>query len=123
MLKDFAIGGHFIGKRRNVLDPAPVHQRRSKMLSKEEFISRTFAIATDMSVETKWANHILSVDDHFIRFKNGKNVDAKRLEKMWPGLLQSELDASSANPIIMAATKGQGCVNVPMREIARRLRG
>lgn len=92
------------------------------MLSKEEFISRTFAIATDMSVETKWASHILCVDERFIRFKNGKNVDAERLAKMWPNLLLSELDASSANPIIMAATKGQGCVNVPMREIARRLR-
>lgn len=93
------------------------------MLSKEKFIAKSFAVTADVSVETKWAAHIPSVDDQFIRFKNGKNVDAKRLEKMWPGLLQSELDASSANPTIMAATKGQGCVNVPMREIARRLRG
>jgi hypothetical protein len=73
--------------------------------------------------ETVCTGHVLLVDDKFIRFRNGKNVDAKRLEKMWPGLLLSGLNASSANPIIMAATKGQGCVNVPMLEIARRLRG
>ncbi len=92
------------------------------MLSREDFVTRSFAIAAHMSDEMEWTRHIVSVDDRFIRFKNGKNLDADRLGRMWPGLLLSELDASSANPIIMAATKGQGCVNVPMREIARRLR-
>lgn len=92
------------------------------MLSKDQFISLAFKVAADMSREMKWASHVLSVDDRFIRFKNGKNVGSERLGKMWPSLLLVELNASSANPIIMAATKGQGCVNVPMREIARRLR-
>lgn len=92
------------------------------MLSKEEFVTRAFAIAAEMSGQEQWALHIPVVDDHYIRFKNGKNVDVQCLERMYPAILKVDLDASSANPVIMAATRGQPCVNVPMREIARRLR-
>ncbi|WP_024695370.1 hypothetical protein [Pseudomonas syringae] len=91
------------------------------MLSKEEFIKRAFAIARIMAKEAAWVYHVPAVDDRYIRFKNGKNVDAACLERMYPELLQIGLEARIANPIIMSATKGQGCVNVPMREIARRL--
>ena len=92
------------------------------MLSKEDFIERAFSLAKAMMCEPEWALHIDGVDDRFIRFKNGKNVDAGKLEKMWPMLLEAELTAASANPIISVATKNQGCVNVPMVEIARRMR-
>ncbi|MFK3971143.1 hypothetical protein ACI2KS_10495 [Pseudomonas sp. NPDC087358] len=92
------------------------------MLTKEEFVKRAFAVAAEMSRQEQWAYHIPSVDNQYIRFKSGKNVDAQCLERMYPAILQSEPDAGTANPVIMAATKRQGCVNVPMREIARRLR-
>lgn len=91
------------------------------MLSKEEFVSKAFAVAADMSGESVWSAHICAVDQRFIRFKNGKNVDTACLGRMWPELLRVELDTTNANPVIMAATKGQPCVNVPMREIARRI--
>lgn len=93
------------------------------MLNKEEFVDQVFAIAAEMSREPKWSRHILGVDEVFIRFKNGKNVDAERLKQMHPQLLQVELTPKLANPIIMYATKGQPCVNVPLREIVRRVRG
>ncbi|OUM22842.1 hypothetical protein [Pseudomonas putida] len=92
------------------------------MLSKEEFVDRAFAIAAEMAMESEWAIHIPAVDGRNIRFKNGKNVNAECLCRMYPDLLQVDLEASSANPVMMAATKNQGCVNVPMREIARRVR-
>ncbi len=92
------------------------------MLSREEFVRRAFAIAAEMASDPDWAGHIYAVDERFIRFKNRKNVDAACLVRMWPNLLQSDLGAAALNPIIMAATKGQPCVNVPMREIARRIR-
>ncbi len=92
------------------------------MLSNEEFVERAFAIAAKMMKEPDWAHHIPAVDDQYIRFKNGKNVDAKCLSRMYPALLKVDLHSSSANPVIEAATKNQGCVNVPMREIARRMR-
>lgn len=92
------------------------------MLSKDEFVNRAFAIAAKMAEEEEWAHHIRAVDDQYIRFKNGKNVNAQCLGGMYPDLLQVGLGASSANPVIKAATKNQSCVNVPMREIARRMR-
>lgn len=92
------------------------------MLSEDEYIKRVFAIATEMALESKWARHIWGVDGRYIRFKNGKNVDADRLKQTYPYLLQIDLTPKSANPIIMAATKSQPCVNVPLREIVRRLR-
>lgn len=91
------------------------------MLSKGEFVDRAFAIAAKMAREPEWAHHIPSVDGRFIRFKNGKNVDAECLGRMYPDLLKVGLDAFSANPIIKSATRNQNCVNVPMREIARRI--
>lgn len=92
------------------------------MLTREEFVKRAFAIAAEMSSQDEWAHHIPNVDDRYIRFKNGKSVDARCLERMYPAILEIDLDPRSANPVIMAATKRQPCVNVPMREIARRLR-
>ncbi len=91
-------------------------------MTQDEFVRRAFKAAAAMLSEPAWANHVIAVDDRFIRLKNGKNVNAACLGRMYPGLLESDLVASSANPIIMKATKGQGCVNVPMREIARRIR-
>lgn len=92
------------------------------MLSKEEFVKQAFAIAAGMSREPGWACHVPAVDDRYIRFKNGKNVDAACLGRMYPALLEVDLSPRSANPVIRDATKNQGCVNVPMREIARRIR-
>ena len=92
-------------------------------MTQDEFVLRAFNAAVAMLSEPAWANHVIAVDDRFIRFKNGKNLNAACLERMYPDLLEVDLVASSANPIIMRATKGQGCVNVPMREIARRIRG
>lgn len=92
------------------------------MLSNEEFVERAFAIAADMTKEPAWAHHVLAVDGKYIRFKNGKNVDAESLSRMFPALLKVDLQASSANPVINAATKNQSCVNVPVREIVRRMR-
>lgn len=74
-----------------------------------------------MSNEPGWAIHVIAAHDKFIRIKSGKNVSSACLERMYPRLLEVDLVASSANPVIMRATKGQGCVNVPMREIARRI--
>ena len=91
-------------------------------MKQDEFVRRAFIVASAMTNEPTWAIHVIAVDDRFIRLKNGKNVNAACLGRMYPGLLESDLVASSANPIIMEATKGQGCVNVPMREIARRIR-
>ena len=91
-------------------------------MTRDEFVRRAFNVAAAMSSEPAWANHVIAVDDRFIRLKNGKNVNAACLGRMYPDLLEVDLAASSANPIIMGATKGQGCANVPMREIARRIR-
>lgn len=86
-------------------------------MTQDEFVRRAFNVASAMSSETAWAIHVIAVDDRFIRFINGKNVNAACLARMYPYLLEVNLIASSANPIIMGATKGQGCVNVPMRVI------
>ena len=91
-------------------------------MKQDEFVRRAFIVASAMTNEPTWAIHVIAVDDQYIRLKNGKNVSAACLERMYPYLLEVDLVASSANPIIMRATKGQGCVNVPMREIARRIR-
>lgn len=92
-------------------------------MTQDEFVRRAFNAAAAMLSEPVWANHGIAVDNRFICLKNGKNVNAVCLGRMYPDLLKVDLVASSANPIIMRATKGQGCVNVPMREIARRIRG
>ena len=91
-------------------------------MTQDEFIRGAFTVASAMACEPAWEVHFIAVDDRFIRLKNGKNVDAACLVRMYPDLLEVDLAAASANPIIMGATKGQGCVNVPMREIARRIR-
>ena len=91
-------------------------------MTQDEFVRRAFIVASAMLSEPAWAIHVIAVDDRFIRLKNRKNVSAACLERMYPELLEVDLAASSANPVIMGATKGQGCVNVPMREIARRIR-
>ena len=91
-------------------------------MTQDEFVSRAFNVALAMSSEPAWAIHVVAVDDRFIRIKNGKNVSAACLERMYPDLLEVDLTVSDANPVIMRATKGQNCVNVPMREIARRIR-
>lgn len=91
-------------------------------MTQDEFVKRAFNVASAMSSEPAWAIHVVAVDDRFIRIKNGKNVSAACLERMYPDLLEVDLTVSDANPVIMKATKGQGCVNVPMREIARRIR-
>lgn len=91
-------------------------------MTQDEFVRRAFIVASAMLNEPAWAIHVIAVDDRFIRFKNGKNVNAACLERMYPDLIEVDLVASSVNPIIMKATKGQGCVNVPMREIVRRIR-
>lgn len=96
--------------------------RGQNMLSRDEFVIRAFVLAAKMPSEPEWACHEYAVDERFIRFKNRKNVDAVCLARMWPNLLQHMLDVTALNTIIMAATNSQPCVNIPMREIARRIR-
>ncbi|WDH22466.1 hypothetical protein [Pseudomonas chlororaphis] len=92
------------------------------MLSCADFVLRAFQIAEEMTKESLWASHVLGVDKEYIRFKNGKNVTAEKLGRMWPELLQDNITTESANAVIGAVTKHQTCVNVPMAEIARRIR-
>ncbi|MCQ9423431.1 hypothetical protein NRB16_07840 [Pseudomonas sp. LJDD11] len=91
------------------------------MLSEKEFVDRAFAIAARMADEPEWAYHIKSVDATYIRCKSKKNLCAVKLGRMYPEILKCEPTKKYANPIIKAATNNQWCVNVPMREIVRRI--
>lgn len=68
-------------------------------MTEDEFVERVFAIAATMAIEPGWRCHISGVDECFVRFKNGKNVNRTRLRQMYPLLIQVELVAKSANHV------------------------
>lgn len=92
------------------------------MLGRDEFVEKAFSVSRELMDDAEWSWHIIDVEEHRIRFKNNKIVGREMLARMWPKILEVELTTRSANPIVMAATEGQPCVNRPMIEIARRLR-